>query len=140
MRIRVPTVDVLRSGRSEVVDRQGLMQGGEAGWAGPMELVGQGGRAIDQAQLLSRKRIRRQMVIVAYHRELGPAQTAFSHVVGLTMKPLTWQSDRTALDLTQPVNSNPVPSEAYLQQWDAMEGKGAVDPRKGKKTGFGFWT
>ena len=50
------------------------------------------------------------------------------------MKPLIWESDQTPRDFAQPVNrtythehlnSNPVPYEAYLQQWDAMAGWGA---------------
>ena len=57
------------------------------------------------------------------HRKLGPVQSACGHTVGVTVKPLTGESDQTAPDLAQPVNrtytdahlnSNPVPYEAYL--------------------------
>ena len=45
-----------------------------------------------------------QMICFAYHMALGGQGTALNPMVGLTMKPRIWESDRTALDLAQPVN------------------------------------
>ena len=170
MRIRVHEVKVSRLGRSEVVGRQRVMQEGEAGWAGLAGLEWQGGLATEHAQPLSQEGIRRQIIISAHHRELGPVQTAFNDIVGPAMKPLIRESDQAALDLTQPANGththelkvwhgatvcSPVPYEAHLQQWNAMAvgghgnaweqtqgdgGERGSTSKKRQKAGFTFRT
>ena len=144
-------------GRLEVLARQKVMQDSGDGWAGLHGSGRQGALAIVRTPLVYQESIRPQMIIFAYERELGPVQTAFDHILGLAMHPLTWETDQTALDLTQPLNraqthDHLISCKEYLHQWDAMAvgGRGRHGnrcrdgrewrnrPKKRQKAGFEF--
>ena len=123
--------------------RQQVMQHGTTawdcgdGWARLKELKWLGWIPVAQAHLVSREGIRRSMISFAYQRELEPVNTAFDNISGLTMQPLTWESNPSARNPTHQMSrahnhdrltSTPVPYEAYLQQGDAMAVGGDGNP------------
>ena len=63
---------------------------GLAGLTGPAR---QGELVVVWAQPIAQESIRRQMIVFAYHRELGPIHTALDHILGLTMCLLACESD-----------------------------------------------
>ena len=115
----------------------------------------------------SAERVRRQMLHFACSRGLEPALDTPSHVLGLTMQPLTGNTNRTSLSIPQPgdntrthnhhnhLNRDSVPYEEYLRQGEGMAvgrrredgGRMAGDgrergtrPKKRHKAGFEFRT
>ena len=144
---------------SEKVARQRLMQQCACGLAGLKVLERKKAVAIEWTILVSWEGIRQQMTTSAYLRELGPVETAFNHLLGLNVHPLTRERDLTQ-PLNQarnqhPLNADPVPYEEYLQQCDytvvggqrrmrdGRQGDGRERgnrPKKRQKAGFAFRT
>ena len=72
-----------------------------------------------------------------------------NHILGLSMQPLTGNTNQTSLNVSQPnndddrthnhhnhLNTNPVPYEEYLQQWDIMA-VGGIRDNEGRMVGDG---